>query len=333
MVVIDDEPAVHHRLARLMPGVQLVSAYQSATGLRQLRTLIAQGATIALVVVDFRLPDMDGGLLAARIRAEWPDVRIAPFSSVDDADHVIGVSGTLPLIPKRLSDDELVVRFQAALDGAPAKPLERALASYLAEQARAREELLARDERPRVALLASSRALIQLLAGRLQETTATLSCQAVSVATLRTLLVHVQADLVLCDASALPNALSVATEYQLPLIVVAMSLSAAWAAPDTLGAIVVEPEPEQLGRAVAAISAGERYRDPLLALVSQQLQLSAAEERLLPYILRETPLEDTAEQLTLSYDSVRKARSTLLQRLDVRSVAELRALIDALQSS
>lgn len=332
VVVIDDDLAVHHRLSRLMPEVRFVSAYHASAGLKQVRTLVQQGAVIALVLVDYRLPDMDGALLAARLRIEQPELRIAPLSSVDDADVLIGVSGTLPLIPKRLSDEALVERLRAALAGAPAKALDPTLARYLAEHAAEREAVLARDVRPQIALFTGSRPLSQLIAATLQGTQTILSCQTTSATTLRALLTHFQPDLLICDASVFGAAQSVADEHRLPLLLIAMSLSAAWAAPETVAAVVVDPEPTVVAQALDAALAGDRYRDPLLDLVPQQLKPSPAELRLLPFILRDTPLDEIADQLNLSYDSARKYRSALFLRLELRSPSELRAAIDALRS-
>jgi len=86
-------------------------------------------------------------------------------------------------------------------------------------------------------------------------------------------------------------------------------------------------------RADELIGGLARRLDLRMAMLEHPLQVaSPAELRLLPFILRDTPLDEIADQLNLSYDSARKYRSALFLRLELRSPSELRAAIDALRS-
>jgi CheY-like chemotaxis protein len=85
-LVVDDEPANLNFLMRLLEQAQLevTGASTAAEALR-----IAEGGEpMALIVVDNRLPDMDGIELMARLRACYPAARMVMATMLDEPELI-----------------------------------------------------------------------------------------------------------------------------------------------------------------------------------------------------------------------------------------------------
>jgi CheY-like chemotaxis protein len=79
---VDDEPANRDFLVRLLQQAQL-TVHGASSGAEALK--IAGGvAQMALIVVDNRLPDMDGIELLARLRQQYPGARLVMATVVDE---------------------------------------------------------------------------------------------------------------------------------------------------------------------------------------------------------------------------------------------------------
>lgn len=325
VVLIDDEPYQHRRIAELLPEATLVSCYTAAQAITCCAALRRQDARVALVLIDYRLPDFDGALLAATIRAELPDVPFAPFSALPGSAARIGVSGAIPFPPKGADDATLGRALREALRApTPARP-DPAVRDYLAELA---ATYAWRPAARAIALLTGSRAVMGLLATALQGDGVAVVAQATSSTTIRPLLALQPPQAIVCDAQALPGARLLACDLGTPLLCVTLSvyLAASLSAGDE--SFLIEPEPGALATALAAIAEGEIYYDPQLQRAYAALGLTANERAILPHVLSDIPPADAARVLGCSESSYSRARLRLLQRLEVAHLGELRARID-----
>jgi two-component system, response regulator, stage 0 sporulation protein F len=116
IILVDDEPAVLAILHRIMHDLandyDLIPVQDGATALVQ----IAQ-RSVALVITDYQMPDMDGVELTTAIKARAPDCPIVlitahPSPNIWQRAHEAGADFYLP---KPFSFDRLEAVVQAAL--------------------------------------------------------------------------------------------------------------------------------------------------------------------------------------------------------------------------
>jgi two-component system chemotaxis response regulator CheY len=81
-LVVDDEPANRDFLVRLLQQAKL-DVYGAESGSAALKLAESLGA-LALVVIDHKLPDMDGVDLLVELRQKYPDARMIMATMLDE---------------------------------------------------------------------------------------------------------------------------------------------------------------------------------------------------------------------------------------------------------
>lgn len=117
ILVADDDPAIRDvvRFALERAGFPVIEAANGAAALRA-----ATSAAPALIVLDIRMPELDGIEVCRRLRRD-NDVPILFLSSMDDeVDRVVGLEiGADDYLVKPFSPRELVARVKAILRRPP----------------------------------------------------------------------------------------------------------------------------------------------------------------------------------------------------------------------
>jgi len=85
VLVVDDEKNIRSVLAEALDGPEL-SVRSAVNGEDALQQLAAEGADV--VLLDLKMPGMDGLDVLRRVRESWPDTRVL----------VITAHGTVPLV-------------------------------------------------------------------------------------------------------------------------------------------------------------------------------------------------------------------------------------------
>lgn len=328
--MVDDDLSEHARIRALLPqGVTFISSYSAVQGIDRCRRLIAErpGATLVLIL-DFRLPDMDGALLAAKLRELLPDAPIIALSSLSESGPLMGISGVSRTLTKRLSDDELREQLAAVLAHPTAAPPDPLLAPYLAGHATTLA--LFQPQSDSVAVLASSRPMLQLLYGALQEAGVAVYAQTTNALALQEILATMPVQAVVCDGPAWSSAKALVAARNVPLLVVAMALSTAVSLSIELVSVLVAPEPGELLHALEQLRKGNLVRDRRIGAAYDALELTQAERPILPYILRDVPVEQIARDLHMTESAARKARSRAFARLQAERVDDIRIALDNL---
>jgi NarL family two-component system response regulator LiaR len=114
VVVVDDHPllrAVLRQMLALHEGVTVVG--EAADGEEAVG--VVERLRPDAVVMDYRMPGMDGAEATRRIRSSWPGVRVVAFSSSTDVDAVAAMleAGAGAYIAKGAPGDQVL----AALRG------------------------------------------------------------------------------------------------------------------------------------------------------------------------------------------------------------------------
>src|SRR5436190_17201464 len=113
ILIVEDEPPIR-RLLRTTLAAQDYRTLEAATGAEALSALRHHRPD--LVLLDLGLPDIDGLVLLARIRASGPVPIVILSSRGDEAAKVAALdSGADDYVTKPFGADELLARIRAAL--------------------------------------------------------------------------------------------------------------------------------------------------------------------------------------------------------------------------
>ncbi|MFF9340612.1 MULTISPECIES: response regulator [unclassified Streptomyces] len=118
VLIADDQPLVRHGLALMLapePGFQVVA--EAPDGAEAVR--LAHEHRPDVVIMDIRMPVLDGIAATERLSAELPDCRVLALSTFDMDEHVIGAlrAGACGFLPKDISPEDLVAALRVVHDG------------------------------------------------------------------------------------------------------------------------------------------------------------------------------------------------------------------------
>jgi DNA-binding NarL/FixJ family response regulator len=333
-LVVDDDRAVVEQVRLAVPDWQVHAANDGAAGMAFVR---AHWDTLDLVVLDVRMPH-DGVMVCAqigveaRMRGAPPRFRILPYTAAEDVGDLLIELGCAPALLKPAARDLLRLRLQQALGLPPTPPPTSAFLNYLQSlAARSEHELTAQCQAaPQVAILASSAMLSGALREAFASAGATVRVDSTSADGLRPMLAQWRVAALVADSGAQTSAAALACDFGLPLLVIALSISAAYRALDSAAGVVIDASISQnLAAALAAVVAGDRYRDPALDAPFAGGVLSRQEQELTLLLLQGWPTDAIARQLKLQPQTIREYRSRIYGKLAVSNLDQLREWIDS----
>lgn len=115
VLVIDDEPIIRKSYERLLApeGFHVTSAESGQEGLD-----ILGRESFGVVLLDFKMPDIDGMDVLKEIRAKWPEIKviiITGYSTPETADEAMKL-GALDHINKPFIPDLLIEAVKKAFE-------------------------------------------------------------------------------------------------------------------------------------------------------------------------------------------------------------------------
>ncbi|QGV81870.1 response regulator [Streptomyces ficellus] len=118
VLIADDQPLVRRGLALMLdpePGFQVVA--EAADGAEAVR--LAHEHRPDVVVMDIRMPVLDGIAATERLTSELPGCRVLALSTFDMDEHVVGAlrAGACGFLPKDISPEDLVAALRVVRDG------------------------------------------------------------------------------------------------------------------------------------------------------------------------------------------------------------------------
>ena len=114
--------------------------------------------------------------------------------------------------------------------------------------------------------------------------------------------------------------------FQLPLLIVARTIAAAYQAAEVAHGVVVEPVSlPTMGEALATVASGICYRDKLLAVLLAQTSLTKAEQAVAPLLLLGLKDAEIASRLVVAAQTVRMHKMHIFDKLGVATLEELNA--------
>ena len=119
LLIADDHPLFRLALAQTLRGVVPEAVVLEAGSLAELQEQLAQDADIDVILLDLHMPDSQGLMGLAALRAEHPGVMVAMISAHDDP-HTIRRAlayGAIAFIPKRSDVEQLRKALRRVLAG------------------------------------------------------------------------------------------------------------------------------------------------------------------------------------------------------------------------
>jgi DNA-binding NarL/FixJ family response regulator len=145
VLLVDDQTLLRQSFERLLelerPGLRVVAtAADGQEAVAAVERLAAEGHAPHVVLMDVRMPRLDGVEATRQITARWPQVRVVMLTTFDDEEYIVeGLrAGAKGYLLKDASSEQLVQAIRAVRRGE--SPLQPSVAAKLvARIARSRE--------------------------------------------------------------------------------------------------------------------------------------------------------------------------------------------------
>ncbi len=118
VMVVDDQADLAKELAAILQTdreMEVVGiAYDGVDALEKMATLSPQ-----VVLLDIRMPNMNGVVTTQRIKAEYPDVKVLILTTFDDSDYILNAinNGASGYLLKDIGGDALIAAVKNAHAG------------------------------------------------------------------------------------------------------------------------------------------------------------------------------------------------------------------------
>ncbi len=325
VLVIDDDPLVAVSVQEAVPSWTVLEAPDGATGIECVR---AHRSVLDLVVLDMIMPH-DGVMTCLQIRTEAPGLPILPFTGVASSYAAAATSfGSAPPLFKPASPAALAAALHRAL-GLKPPPLEATPVLRYLQDGAARSEQTVRLEQPavlRAVVLASSEVLKAGLRSSVTAAGGWVRYATTRAATLNSGLGSLRSSLLVADSDIQAAAVEVAHTFQLPLLIVARTMAAAYHATKVAQGVVVEPVAlRTMGEALVAVGSGGGYHDKLLTVLLAQTSLTKTEQAVAQLLLLGLKDAEIASRLVVAAQTVRMHKMHIFDKLSVATLEELNA--------
>lgn len=143
ILLVDDQDLIRTGFALILgtqPGLEVVGeASDGRAALTTIETLVSEGRTPDVVLMDVRMPGMDGIEATGRIARDYPEVRVLVLTTFDLDEYALAAieAGASGFLLKDARAAELIAAVQAVADGdsVMAQSVTRRLISRLREPA------------------------------------------------------------------------------------------------------------------------------------------------------------------------------------------------------
>lgn len=117
VLVVDDDPDSRMLMRRVLETKSVFQVVgEAADGVEALKRM--DELRPQLVIMDVRMPQMDGIEATRRIKEKWPDTAVVGFSAFGDKEREMLAAGASAYILKDLASDEVIALIRTAADGA-----------------------------------------------------------------------------------------------------------------------------------------------------------------------------------------------------------------------
>lgn len=123
VLIVDDQTLVREGLRKLLelePDLEIVgTASDGEAALRFVEQLYAQSAPPEVILMDIRMPRLDGIAATRAIKAQWPEAHIVILTTFDDVELIQGglQAGALGYLLKDATSEQLANSVRAAARG------------------------------------------------------------------------------------------------------------------------------------------------------------------------------------------------------------------------
>lgn len=323
VLVIDDNPGAHLCVRVALPQWTILSAYDGISGLDIARRRIDR---LDAIVLDVKLPDLDGRSICVLIRSISEQVPIVPYTMLPESIATLYALGCAPALLKTATSEEIAEALHAASVSPAPSVGATALLHWMHEQAAALEQIVrARYGGPRVAILASCDLIRHGLISTIGAGGGKVVADATSQATLNQALDEVQAAALVADAASLADAAVIARSFNIPVLAVTSTTVEAQTALSLAHGVLVMPiAARDLMEALAGVMAGERYLDSALRYDPFAVDgLTEDERKIISLVAQGRRPIEIAPVMQLAHNTVRHYLSRIYAKLGVGDLSGL----------
>lgn len=328
LLVIDDDPLVAEHIRTVVPDWTVLAAANGVDGMAVVREWSTR---LDLVVLDIAMPHA-GTLTAVQIRTEVPSVPILVYTNGATTTEVqtLTALGCPPPVSKDISAAHLRSRIQATAQQLVAPLPANALLPFLLATAHDSEQHLLQQRPPVVPV-----ALVSAM-GVVRTTIQTAIAQAgheVRIMTgdlpsLHAQLGHRHVDLLVADSSMLTMAQTVAETHQLPLLIIARSMSSACQIEQAHMVVLDVLTPTVMHDAITVLLSGHPYVSPEVHQMWEQSGLTEMEQGIAQCYLRNMEVKQIALQLNIARDTVYHRWNGICTKLGIQNTLTLAQWVD-----
>ncbi|WP_374370928.1 LuxR C-terminal-related transcriptional regulator [Dongia sp.] len=119
LVLADDHALVRDAISQMLEALDSTLVVERARDLDEVAKLLASGMDITFLLLDYRMPGMNGAASIARIKSDYPAIPIGIISgllSPEDVEPLIQ-AGAVGVFPKTMSGPALLMALKLALSG------------------------------------------------------------------------------------------------------------------------------------------------------------------------------------------------------------------------
>ncbi|HEX7715309.1 MAG TPA: response regulator transcription factor [Bacillota bacterium] len=125
VLVVDDQKLIREGLALMLHGAEpeIILAGMAANGNEAVKFLA--GTPVDVVLMDLRMPEMDGITATRTIIEQYPGTRVIALTTFDEDELIFGVlkAGAAGYLLKDIGKEEIITAIRQAMDGsAPISP-------------------------------------------------------------------------------------------------------------------------------------------------------------------------------------------------------------------
>ncbi|MEM8531113.1 MAG: response regulator [Chloroflexota bacterium] len=331
LLVIDDDPTIADYIRFVVPDWTVLVAYNGVEGI----ALAHEWSTrIDIIILDITMPH-SGTLVAAQIRTALPTIPILVYTNGANAvdTQTLEALGCPSPISKDINTSTLRECIYTTAQQLLQPPDRNLLLPFLLQTATESEQTFRHNHPPTVPLAALAapgiiRTTIQTVVSGSGHTLRIITSD---TASLQAQLTQRHVDIIIADSSLQSMAQGIAQQFQIPLLIVARSMSTAFRIVGDSVIVIDVLTREVVQDAVATILAEQRYVSPELKQVLELPVLNDLERKIIQRYLQNIEPKVIADQLGIAKDTVYHRWNSICTKLGVRDVIELTQWVDQWQ--
>jgi DNA-binding NarL/FixJ family response regulator len=147
LLIVDDHKIIRDGIKALLnkaEGIEVIN--EASNGAEALEIVEASSSTLDMVLMDIRMPEMDGITATKQITDKFPNIKVLALTMHDDEPHIMNMlqSGASGYVLKTIGKQELVSAINKVASGQNyfAKEASNALLGYFSKKGSSKKKII-----------------------------------------------------------------------------------------------------------------------------------------------------------------------------------------------